>query len=526
MNISNRRVFLLVFLVAFLFRSWSVPLGLPFLYHPDEANLVEIATNIVRNGDLNPHYFQYPSLYFYLQAFAYFPYLVIQKWMGIAATIGGIPSSMILTMGVGKAADPALFQIGRLLTSAFAGGAVALSYLIAQRISQNTQTGLLAGFLFLMSPTNDAIGPFVTPTTFMVFFVLLSFFGSVLIYQEGKTWNYLLAASAAGLATSSKYNGIFALSAVLLAHFLKHGREGFRQARIYLAVGLSGLVFLLTTPYAALDYPAFIRDVKFQSHHYSTGHAGFEGDSLRWYLNYLWRVEGLVVLVGVFQVLLGTLQRHKYTLLLAVFPVLYFPFICGYVVRNFQTVLPITPFVLMLAAVCLVKNWAIIQTPQPKKVLAVVAGIAVLSLVIVPPFVTTLKNRFVRDNRESARLFLEGFLPKGTRFALESYAPFLDPERYMVKGFTRLIDQPPIWYKGQGFQYLVSSQAMYGRFFLNPQRYRGEVFRYEELFRSFELIKSFPAGDFDKLIHMGGGYEIRIYRVSNHHISQSFLFQN
>jgi hypothetical protein len=71
-----------VTLAAFLLRLWGINFGLPYLYHPDEPGYVTIAQNIFKTGDLNPHFFNYPSLFFYLNALAYMPYYLAGRLAG------------------------------------------------------------------------------------------------------------------------------------------------------------------------------------------------------------------------------------------------------------------------------------------------------------------------------------------------------------------------------------------------------------------------------------------------------------
>ncbi len=66
-----------------------------------------------------------------------------------------------------------------------------------------------------------------------------------------------------------------------------------------------------------------------------------------------------------------------------------------------------------------------------------------------------------------------------------------------------MIDHEPEWYVEQGFDYLVFSEGMYGRFYRDPDRYRNEVLRYNKLFSRFDLVAIFT----------DGGYEVRIYKV-------------
>jgi hypothetical protein len=66
-----------------------------------------------------------------------------------------------------------------------------------------------------------------------------------------------------------------------------------------------------------------------------------------------------------------------------------------------------------------------------------------------------------------------------------------------------MIYHAPEWYVEKGFEYLVFSEGMYGRFYREPQRYRGEVAQYDSFFSRFPLVKTFD----------DSGLEVRIYRV-------------
>src|SRR5690242_10117213 len=56
----------LIVLSALALRAWGVRGGLPYVDHPDEPNPVSYVVRMLRTGDLNPHFFQKPTLYVYL----------------------------------------------------------------------------------------------------------------------------------------------------------------------------------------------------------------------------------------------------------------------------------------------------------------------------------------------------------------------------------------------------------------------------------------------------------------------------
>ena len=84
-----------------------------------------------------------------------------------------------------------------------------------------------------------------------------------------------------GLAAGSKYNAVLSAAMVVVAHFLRADRSpGFLNRKLLMSGYISVLVFLLTTPYAILDWARFTNDVGWDLYHYSTGHPGLEGNGL------------------------------------------------------------------------------------------------------------------------------------------------------------------------------------------------------------------------------------------------------
>ena len=73
-----------------------------------------------------------------------------------------------------------------------------------------------------------------------------------------------------------------------------------------------------------------------------------------------------------------------------------------------------------------------------------------------------------------------------------------------MQGFFRMIDRAPEWYIEEGFDYLVFSDYVFGRFYAEPDKYAAEIAQYDAFFDRFELVRVFT----------DGGYEVRVYRVT------------
>lgn len=498
-----------IIIVASTLRLWGLDFGLPFLYHPDEPNVAGIALNMFQTGDLNPHFFHYPSLAYYLNALAYVPYFLAGRLLGVLGSLSDIPPLEVVGLGVGRSLMPTQLVLGRGLTTAVGVFTVLLVYFVGARVG-NRRVGLLSATLLAISPTHVSNSHFITTDAFVTFFVLLSFLFSCQILLKGNFRFYVLAGVAAGLAMSCKYNGGLVLLPLFVAHFLRSGLRGVGRKEFYIAVCLSGLAFVLTTPYSVLDWHGFVEGVRFDAQHYSSGHAGMEGDALRWYLHYLLRFEGLVAPLALAQCLVAIRARRRIELLVVVYAGAYLALISSFVVRNDRTLLPALPFVVILAAL-LLDHLIVCAATMPFSVrrhlsrgLLLAATGVVLAWPLSSAAVSNARLSNV-DGRELARVWINSQIRQGSRIAAESYSPFLDPAQFEVKYVSRIIDEEPDWYRINGFEYLVFSQGMYGRFFREPNRYQLEVSSYDSFFKTFTEIARFNANE----------YEVRVLRVDN-----------
>ena len=428
-----------------------------------------------------------------------------------------------LAMGVTLARTPEAVLVSRGVTVLFGLGAVAWLYALGKRLTGRAAVGLLAALLLALSPSAIKINRFITPDSFVVFFVLGTAWFSLGILQHGRTRDYLLAGLFAGLAVSSKYNAALVVVLPLAAHFIRHGWEGLVTGDIYKAMMVCGLAFLLTTPFALLDANQFIDDVQYEMQHYASGHPGMEGDSLSWYLRYLWQVEGPLMLLGAAALAVKCAQalpvvwrswgkpfqtdqaRRAAWLAAALFPLVYFVFISRYVVRNDRTLLPVIPFLLLFAAAALVELAQAAQRPARRLGRGLAwAGVSLLALLSLALPVLTLVEYLpalrAAVPEQQAREWVQANLPAGTTIALESYSPYLDARQYRLQPMYRIIDHDLGWYRQQHIQYIIFADAMYGRFYIDPLRYYAEKSQYERLFRALK-----PAAVFQNTYQAGLG---------------------
>jgi 4-amino-4-deoxy-L-arabinose transferase-like glycosyltransferase len=487
-------------------RLWGINFGLPYTYAPDEATRMNVALSILKTGDLNPHWLGYPHLAFYINTVAFFAYFIVGRLLGIFATPADIPYPELITIGVGKLAMPSEFLLARGLSALFGTGAIVLIYMIGKQISKRQSVGLLSALLFAVSPAAVANSQLISLDSYGVFFLLLAFFWIYPILSV-RTWKkYVLAGIGVGLAFSGKYNvGIIGIT-FLFAHFLRFGVAGFWRKELYIGLIATCLTFAVVNPFSVVDLSGFVFGLTLASGAQSQ-FTGSATNASQWYLSYLWNVEGWAIILAVCQAVRIVFSKTRDGLVLLSFPVLYFLFVSQFSVANDRTILPMIPFVDLLGVSFLVDvcNRLISVRSLPRG--AVWAGLAAaVALLIIRPTQTAVAAdlRLTQiDGRETARRWIEGNLPPGTRVAEEGYSPYIDTHRFVVQGVDTIIGHPPEWYVQNGFEYLILSQGMYGRFFADPQSYSSSIDQYKQFLSRFLTVA----------LLNNNGYEVRIQKT-------------
>ncbi len=498
---------LLVFALALALRLWGIGWGLPYLYHPDEFQVVAPYLRMVKTGDLNPHWFIYPSLPLYINGAVYGLYFLLKLALGRFHGVEDITIPHVLIMGSGIIGDPKIFWIGRMVSILFGLGAVYLSYRCAKLVSGKAWPGLLAALFTAVSNANVIQSRLVLPNIFVAFFAILTVWFSLQIFKRGRTIDYVLAGLAIGLTAASKYNGGLVALVPAAAHLIRTCLKGWKDGRIYLAAVVAVLAFLLTNPYAVLDFPSFSRDLIEAKNNYAGGWPGFSSVSILWYLSYLWRFEPISSLAALGGIAWAAWRRQKDALIAGLFPLAYFLFISAFRYYNEHTLLHLLPTAHVMAGVFF--GW-LLETGKarlPSRNLLVTAGLGLLiaaaCLIPLKRTIDTQARVLQVDGRETSRVWIDENIPAGTTIAIESYSPYVDPQKYRVVIVPPFLPKELAWYRENGVQFLVFSEGMYGRYFADPAHHQAEIDLYEQLFNALDPVKIFNEG----------GYEIRIYRM-------------
>lgn len=335
------RWLILVFAVGAALRLYGLGFGLPYLHaRPDEEVATGIAVQMLASGNLNPHFFHWPSLTFYLFAAVF--------WMNKA--IAGLVYPDI----VYSSAD--YFHIGRGVVAAFGASTMVLVYRIGQRVDSD-KTGVVATALFAVALLH------VRESHFAMTDVLATCFATTSLAQilralnhpdrsTAITW-FAVAGFSGGFAASTKYNAAAVAVAMVAAQIvwvMRERRLMLRPSVAYAMLFVAG--FLVATPYAVLDYPKFKEDVIFDLTHLSGGHGIDLGRGWIYHLTHslpygLGPTTFLAALIGV----LPLVRRHgRYAFTLGSYALtLYIVLGSGFTVF-FRYTLPLVPVLCVVAA--------------------------------------------------------------------------------------------------------------------------------------------------------------------------------
>jgi dolichyl-phosphate-mannose-protein mannosyltransferase len=360
---ASRWLLAVVLAGAALLRLIGIDFGLPFPYAAIDERIVTDRVAGFLTGDLDPHYFAYPSLCFELHGVVGFARYVVGRIGGEWTTLAQFRERCWLEPGI-------LLLPSRWLTALLAIATVWAASRAACEVARVAGSGSRA-----MRRTAAVVGALAVATCFLhvsnsrtitvdipcVLFGALALAHSLRHTRTLRRRDLVMAALHAGLAGSSKYYGaLFALpvaaaaivAATRAARAAGGGalRAGVRSLALAGATTLAA--FLLTSPYVVLDWPAFARDFAFLEHHVEGGHYGHDptGNGALVYGRRLWSelVGPPLLLAAALGALLLLASRRRpgnpgTALVLLLQPPLHFALIASFKAQPPDYLLPLLP---------------------------------------------------------------------------------------------------------------------------------------------------------------------------------------
>lgn len=376
-TVKDNRLLLIILAIAAIVRYWGISFGLPdYLCRPDAQVVINISMKFLK-GDLNPHFFQYPTFYMYILSVFYLGYYLLGKLSGKYLSLADFFWERQLN-------STNIDLINRYLSAFLGVFTVYVTYQITKRL-WGKRAGLIASLFLSLAALHVRDSHFGTIDVPNAFWLLSSLLFIVKSYQEPSLKNYLLAGVMAGFSASTKYIGVlmvFPMVAVHVLNILEQKNDDsdigqtdsgcnkasqlyikiFIDKRIYVfAIALVGS-FLLTMPYVILDfstfYSKFMEIVKYAD---SGHHVVLNGVKKYFTLGRWWRYHGRytllyglgwsLYLVSLTGIVILCKKEWKKAIILLFFPVIYYLYWGNTTSVFMRYMVPLIPFLCITGAV-------------------------------------------------------------------------------------------------------------------------------------------------------------------------------
>ena len=496
----TKKIFLSILLIAFLLRIWGVQFGLPYPYHPDEVKYVLMALKMGHFG-LNPHYFINPSVFTYILFILYGCYYVVGHLAGhFQSTLGFIQTFVTQ--------PTSFYLIARLVTVFFSLLTIVIVYRIGKTLFDES-TGLISSFLLSIVFIYVRDSHYGVPDITMICFLMIAYYFLVKCTLEGKMKHVYLAGFFIGLACATKYTAVFLFPIYILV--LYRCKSKFNKNNIiYIMIKssvISGFGFLIGCPYALIDFHSFWSDIHQLAFF---GHTGWFGinttqngyvyylDCLRWGIG--WPLL-ILCLVSIIHILCN---KRELSLLLLGYPLLYYIYMGSARLQFERFTLPLIPFLVIIVS-CFIGDLKVRYGYSINRIISLVLIIGLI------PMIYSVRSDYLltkTDTRTLALNWINSHIPSGSKIALDGYGPMIYKAHPKLIEFTKHMTRKLKYnvhylgrfglglyslhdYQIQHFQYLISSNFTYERYFAQSRPYPKEVTFYKDLDSKTRLIKTF-----------------------------------
>jgi hypothetical protein len=372
----SERLFLFAILLAgAALRFWGLAFGVPHSdTRPEETTIVVTALGLLFAG-LNPHFFHWPSLEFYIVSAIY----------RIGWEIGHLRGLYRLKYDMYQDAAVHItpfLMVPRVISAVAGVATIWLVYKLMARLFDR-QTAFTAAFFLAVAflhVRDSHFGLVDVPMTALVMAALVAL--SSAVEHPTHVWRWVLTGALSGLAASTKYSGGLVLAAgvgsalVVLIRSEPAKRPAVLRGAAAL-VGATLMAFICGTPYALFDARNFLAGLQFDFNHLMDTRGIVLGRGWWYHLRFsLWYGLGAPLLIaGLAGNVLVLATSWKKALIILTFPVLDYLIVGrGYTVLA-RDITPVVPFLCMTAAFAVV--WVVRRFATQTFAARIVAVVAI-----------------------------------------------------------------------------------------------------------------------------------------------------
>ncbi len=457
--------------------TWGLEYG---TWLPDGE--IEFALKIGQTKDLNPHFFVNPHVYTYV-LFAL--YIILYIFLRIAGINLGAYKSV---EEVPLSAKMWLYLVPRIFSAACLILSALLVYYLVKRIGK-PMAAWFAAMFFTVTMTFVTYAHFEGryPLTILLLFVPIYLL--VKFLEDRKRLWLILASLTIGLSISTKYLNVFLIFPLAVTMIFVYGKNWMMQAK---RGALAGLLivggFLAGTPYALLDYPTFLKDIKFIF--LVKDVSGYNGlfspyPAWKFFPSILANGFGIVllaaiVLLSAYAIYSGFKDKKRMAVML-----MCLSFIVPYLVMlgssyffTARYLIPVQAFLIILAGIGLT---AVFDWQKTKLATTVLLAVVVIGGL----YAFSADLMMMNDSRYESRLWIINNVPKGSTidnfYRSAKFVPYLN-DRYDFRLFTtvnergtdtdeKLFEEFFANYTENPGDYIVLSSFEYGAYLPTEEKY-------------------------------------------------------
>jgi hypothetical protein len=515
-------------LFTFFLLVWGLTGDSPFACEGDEEYCVGPALEMLRRGDLNPHWFAHPASTTIYPLYFYYQFLNALVFHGTLASPSTCTENLIFDHVYLLCYLPRYMNVMLVVCS------LPLLYLIGRSIFGN-RAALFALPFFSISPLLLEYVQVIRSEAPALFFSLLAIYLSLKLYKNPTLPLHILIGISIGLGVSSRFP-MLALMALFLVVDLGYAFKA-SQLRLrlkylcYAAIGLFTVVltFAVTTPFLFLDFRTFLHDMAVERAAHGLGCDGLSTlGNLDFYVRdaiprLFFPVQTVLALAG----MLIALARRKYDAALLI--VYFTAILVGTCLHPFHTdkwVIPNLPILALFAGYSLDVLLSLVDFLMGKVMHAEIAKYAsvVISLLLIvylerQPFLACCVYNTIKIGTSTEPLFYQwvfGHLAPGTkicvvggvwggghreRFQTKDF--LYDPSYFDAECSGKYVSPSDLY--NQGFKYFICSNMHYPVYQAEPAHYPRESRFFNEFFDNCKLIKELAP---DKL-SVGGLFDVQ-----------------
>lgn len=444
-KISNRFLLFLsgILLLGFLLRIYNIDWDRGFVFHPDERAILLAVERIEYPKSFQE--FLSPNSAFNTNFFAYgnFPIYTLKILSDLAGNINPI-----------FAEYSGSYLIGRLLNVLVSTLTILLVFLYAKKLF-NSKVGLLSAFILSIAVFPIQNAHFFTVDTLLTFFLILILLFIEKYIDKPNPLNASLLGVFLGLALATKISALpifpiilfgFIFSLISKNKYKKNKQLLFSALNLLLLIFVSIVLFIITQPYAVIDFKNFFEQISMQSK------MGSDPFIFPYTLQYVGKIPiyyelknillwglGLPIalssIAGVFYLTVKSIVkfRESYRLIIPiVFFWIFFLITSSYAVGWMRYLLPIYPVLAIFAGVIWIKKIIpyLNQKSQNKK-----RGLLIIFVLIIFSFWTiSFMSVYYKNNTKiEASNWINSNIAHGASIAIEHWddqLPIYGAEKY------------------------------------------------------------------------------------------------